>query len=328
MQLVKPKHLNIGDTIGVISPAFPVVLEHTKTENPYYDKGIKELQNMGFKIKEGNNLRKRKWWSGGTVEERVSDLMDMYTDKNVKAIISQNGGQTCMDLLDKIDYEIVKNNPKPLFGFSDITNLLIAIFTKTNQVGFHSSLSTYNYGWMWADFIYDKKNLEKEVFLKTITTTEPLGIIKPASDWKSYKNGKAEGFLFGGNLSMLNFLIGTQYFPKNSDLQGAVLFWEIDSVKSYRIYKTLLQFKYHGLFDVISGMVVGRNADISGSSYDGYDEPTEEDIIKEVLKDYKFPILANVDFGHKGLNFPMPIGIKVRVDSDNKILEFLEPAVV
>jgi len=127
---------------------------------------------------------------------------------------------------------------------------------------------------------------------------------------------------------MLASLVGTKYFPSVNALKGSILFWEIDNTDSYRIERGLLQLKYAGILDVISGMIIGKLPDIKRTAWEGFDEPTPGKIVSEVLRDYRFPVLSEVDFGHKTVQIPMPIGLTVAVDSAKLCLEFLEAAVV
>jgi muramoyltetrapeptide carboxypeptidase len=127
---------------------------------------------------------------------------------------------------------------------------------------------------------------------------------------------------------MLASLIGTKHFPDLKDLHNCILFWETDNTQSYRIERDLHQLKYAGVLDLISGMIIGKLPDIKRTAGDGLTEPTPKEIVLEVLKNYQFPILAEVDFGHKTINTPMPIGLLSRIDSDNKKFEVLESAVI
>lgn len=317
---IKGYRLQKDDTIGLIAPSFPFPEEG---ENDYFDwylKGKAEIESMGFKLKESKNLRKSKWWFAGTAEERAEDINTMFADKDVKAIIAHDGGYSAIAILEHLDYELIKNNPKPLLGFSDITNLHSAIYTKTGMVGFHTELLNYSLGRIWNVAKPDHKEYSKNLLLKSLTETSPLGKITPLTDWEGWKEGKAEGTLFGGALSLLCLLIGTPYFPTNEELSGAILFWEMDDAKTYRLQRCLYQLKYAGIFDVISGMIIGKLHNIMPTGWDGMEQPTYKEVILDVLKDHNFPILAEVDFGHESVNIPMPIGIKARIDT--KILEF------
>ena len=327
-RILKPPKLKRGDIIGVIATSFPFPKDRKSDYYKSYERGIEILRKLGFKIRHGKNLEKVKWWFAGTPEERASDINSMFSDPEVKAIIVHDGGQSAIAVLEHINYDLMRTNPKPFLGFSDITNLHLAFLTQSDMVGFHMGLLTYSLGWIWHDVVpkEDRENGEKLLY-KILTSCEPLGKITPITEWEEWRPGKAEGRLFGGNLNMLASLVGTRYFPRIEDLEGSILFWEIDNTPSYYIERGLYQLKYAGVLDIISGMLIGKLPDIKRTAWKGFKEPTPKEIVMEVLREYKFPILGEVDFGHKTVNIPMPIGLPVKMDSGRLTLEFLEAAV-
>lgn len=327
INLIRPPKLQKGDTIGIVATSFPFPTNETCDYFLQYKKGVQELEGMGFKVKEGKNLRKVKWWFAGTPEERAEDINSMFADSEVQAVIVHDGGQSAITVLERIDYGLVKANPKPFIGFSDITNIHCALFTKVGLVGFHGALLTYSLGRVWGEYLPDKKEVGKTLLFNALTSTNALGKIQPLTKWECWREGNTSGQLFGGNLSMLASLVGTEYFPKLDDLKDCILFWEIDNNPSYRIEKGLYQLKYAGILNVISGMLVGKLPDIKRTAWEGFEEPTPKQITMEVLKDYNFPIIGEVDFGHKTVDIPMPIGIEVKLNAQNLELEFLESAV-
>ncbi|MCL5004117.1 MAG: LD-carboxypeptidase [Patescibacteria group bacterium] len=327
MNILKPNRLISGDTIGVVATSFPFPTDQNSDYFNQYRKGVNELESLGFKTKEAKNLKRTKWWFAGTPEERASDINTMFIDPEVKAIIVHEGGQSAIATLEHIDYEAVKANPKPFIGFSDITNIHCALHTKTGLIGFHGPLLTYSLGRVWEQFLPEKKEEGKRLLFNILTSTTPLGQIQPLTKWECWRVGKASGRLFGGNLSILSSLVGTEYFPQPEELKGRILFWEIDNTSSYRIEKGLYQLKYSGILGVISGMLIGKLPDVKRTSWEGLEEPSPKEIAMEVLKDFKFPIIGAVDFGHKTVDIPMPIGLNVAMDADQLSLEFNEAAV-
>ena len=128
MDILKPLKLQKGDTFGIVAPSYPFPDKGSHDYYQWYLKGKNEVENMGFVLKESNNLHKKKWWFAGTAKERASDINDMFADSEVKAIIAHDGGYSAIAILEHLDYELIKNNPKPLLGFSDITNLHSALY--------------------------------------------------------------------------------------------------------------------------------------------------------------------------------------------------------
>ena len=317
MKIVKPPKLNIGDTIGIVASSLPVLPSFREG----YERGKKVIEEMGFKIREGKTIGKVRWWMAGTAKEVAEDINSMFADSSVKAIMAQTGGYSAISVLEHLDYELISQNVKPFIGMSDMTAYHLAIFTKTGLVGFHMDDVTFGFGG-------DQPKLDQEFFLKFLTRSEAPGIIKPVSLWEEWKKGKAEGHLIGGILEHTRILSGTQYFPKIEDFEGAIFFWEEVGVTLHHIATTLYKLKYLGILDRISGMLIGKIKYVKPMREEEIIVPTAKEMILEILKDYNFPIMANMDFGHFTVNIPMPIGIKVSLDTTKKELNFLEGAVI
>lgn len=309
MKVIKPPKLNIGDTIGIVASSLPVL--PSLKEN--YERGKKVILEMGFKIKEGKTIGKVRWWAAGTPKEVAADINSMFADNSIKAIMAQTGGYSAISVLEHLDYKLIANNPKPFIGMSDMTAYHLAIYSKVGMVGFHMD---------------DVLHFNKEFFLKFLTKSKPPGIIKPLTEWEEWKKGEAEGHLIGGILQHQRLLSGTDYFPKIDDFSGAILFWEEVGESLYKISESLYKLKLMGIFERISGMLIGKIKYIKPMREKEIIEPTAKEMVLEILKDYDFPIMADLDFGHFTVNIPMPIGIKVSFDTSKKELNFLEGAVV
>ena len=309
MKIIKPRRLNKGDTIGIVASSLPVLPLFKES----YERGKKLIEEMGFKIKEGKTIGKKRWWMAGTPKEVAEDINSLFADKSIKAIMAQTGGYSAISVLEHLDYELITHNSKPFIGMSDMTAYHLAIFTKTGMVGFHMD---------------DVLNFNKEFFLKFLTKTEAPGIIKPISDWEEWKTGQASGRLIGGILQLVSAGVGTPYFPKLEDFEGSILFWEEVGLEKHIIARNLYKLKYYGILEKISGMLIGKIKYIKPVRNQEVEEPTTKEMILDILKNYKFPIMANLDFGHFTVNIPMPIGIKVSFDTTKKELNFLEGAVV
>src|SRR3989344_9595356 len=133
MKIIKPRRLNKGDTIGIVASSLPVLPLFKES----YERGKKLIEEMGFKIKEGKTIGKKRWWMAGTPKEVAEDINSMFADKNIKAIMAQTGGYSAISVLEHLDYELITSNSKPFIGMSDVTNYLMAFLTKCNLVGFH-----------------------------------------------------------------------------------------------------------------------------------------------------------------------------------------------
>lgn len=323
MIIIKPPKLNIGDTIGIVASSLPVLPSFKES----YERGKKVINDLGLRIKEGKTIGKTRWWMAGTPKEVAQDINSMFADKSVKAIMAQTGGYSAISVLEYLDYELIKKNSKPFMGMSDMTIYHWAIFAKTGMVGFHMDDVSFGFGRQLKEGQEDWPRLDQEFFLKFLTKDEPAGIIKPITEWEEWKKGKAEGHLIGGILERISVLAGTKYFPDVETFNGAILFWEEIGRDLTEIYQYLYQLKNMGILERISGMLIGKIKYVKPIRDKEVVEPTTKEMILDILKDYKFPIMANLDFGHFTVNIPMPIGIKVSFDTTKKELNFLESAV-
>lgn len=309
MKLVKPPKLNIGDTVGIVASSTPL----TPSFRQNYNAGKKVLMDLGFQVKEGKTMSRVRWWMAGNPKEVAQDINDMFADKNVKAIFAQNGGYSAISVVEHLDYDLIAKNPKPFMGLSDMTVYHLAILQKTGLVGFH------------MDYL---ASFTGDFFLQFLTSTNAPGIVKPISDWEEWKKGKGEGRLLGGLLERMSVMAGTSYFPKAPEFEGVILFWEEIGRDLAEIYQYLYQLKNMGIFKKINGMLIGKVKYIKPLRGQEFKEPTLKEMVLDILKDYKFPIMANLDFGHITGNIPMPLGIKVSFDTSKKQLKFLESPVI
>ena len=316
MKIIKPTKLSAGDIIGIVAQSLPVLPSFQEN----YLKGKKVLEGLGFKIKRGETINKTKWWMAGDSKFVARDINDMFADKNVKAIIAQTGGYSAIGVLEYLDYQMISKNPKPYMGFSDMTAIHLALFEKCGMVGFHMDDVTFG-------FSRNSKE-HKEMFRKFLMSTDAPGKIEQLSKWETWKRGSATGHLLGGNLHIMMAQSATPYFPSKEKWDGAILFFEEVGETLHDMARCLYELKYMGILDRINGLIIGKIKYVKAIRDTEVKEPTYKEMILEILKDYKFPILAEVDMGHFTVNIPMPLGIKVEVDATKKELKFLEGAVV
>lgn len=311
--MIKPLALKKGDTIGIISPSGPILFKKS-----YVKKGIKILHNMGFKTKLGRYALKETGYMAGTDDERAADLMEMFEDQEIKAIFTTRGGDVASHLLDMLDYKKIKKNPKILIGLSDITALLNAINKKTGLVTFHGPLLAWGINCSFFG-LKSMDSYSKEYMLKALCSKKPVRCIKPIKKRIIIKGGEAEGILVGGNLDCVEKLCGTEYEP---DFKNKIFFWEEFREYVEDIDRDLTHLRLHGVFDKINGMVIGHLERYlaKGEKYKRF-----ENMIKEVTKNYDFPILKTEEFGHGLKNATIPIGVRARIS--NSKFEIIEGGV-
>lgn len=309
-----PDKLKKGDEIRVIAPSRSLqIMEENSVKI-----ATQKLEQMGFKVTFGRNVNQvmYKDYMCASIQERLEDLQEAFADKNVKAILTVIGGFNVNQLLDFIDYDLIKQNPKIICGFSDITALTNSIYAKTGLVtysGPHFSTFAMEKG---AQYILD-------YFQKMLTTQEEVSITS-SKEWSNdawfkdqenrtfYKNegmsilqeGYAEGTIIGGNLCTLNLLQGTEYMP---DLSNCILFLEDDGevkddffVTFDRDFQSLLHCAKK---KNIKGIVFGRAEKVSAMTVEKWNTIVK---VRPELKE--IPIICNADFGHTTPLFTFPIG--------------------
>lgn len=286
------------------------------------------MSNLGFNILEGKTIGLKRWWAAGTPKEQAEDINAMFANKTVKAIMAQTGGHSAISVLEKIDYDLIRQNPKLFIGMSDITVYHLSFLTKTGLVGFHMDDVTFGLGWNYKKAEMGQVKFGLDNFNKFLTQATPPGVIKPLTNWETWRKGSADGHLIGGNLHLMSLQLGTPYFPPVSMFEGAILFWEDVDQYLYDISRSLYQLKYAGVFEKITGMLIGKITKTQPAEEKEINEPNLKEVVLDITKEYSFPIMANMDFGHYTVNIPMPLGIEVSFDTTKKKLEFIESAVV
>lgn len=298
--------LNHGDTIGVVGVSNSISDKKERLDQFY--KAEQFLINKGFNIKRGKYVFEDYYGSAGTKEQKAEDFMNMFMDKEVKAIICLEGGETCNTFIDLLDYDIIKQNPKILMGYSDVTVLLQTIYKMTGLVTFHGYC-------FWAFGTEEAEERYKE-FESVLMNKKLNRFVK--GDKKVIRTGNTEGKLIGTNLGCMMYLLGTQYLP---DMQDKILLIESLRSSPNECQRRFAHLKQCGIFDKVKGIVVGYNYDLqkNGDIY-----PQMEDILLEYTKAYDFPIIKCNDFGHEIINCILPIGCNTLIDSDNEKVTITE----
>jgi len=306
---LKPPALKAGDAIAITSPA-GAVWDAAQVET-----FSNILKGFGFNVVLGKTLSEKYGYFAGTDELRAKELNTFFADKNIKGIFCMKGGWGCARLLDKMDFELIKQNPKVLIGFSDITTLLVAITAKTGLVTFHGPVG--NSGWnAWTSAIFKSvvMNAEGLPLFSNPSTEEPFVTINP---------GKARGELMGGNLTVLASLMGSMYLP---DWKGKILFLEEVKEEPYSVDRLFTQLKLCGVLNVISGFVFGKCAKCLA------EEPqksfTFQEVLSQHLKPLGIPAFYGAMIGHIENKLTVPLGIMAEMDADKGSIQLLETAVL
>lgn len=315
--LIKPRRLEPGDTIGIASPASP------PPDPKNIDRSIDALEKLGFKPKLAPNARKRLGFLAGTDRERAGDLMRLFLDRQVKAILCQRGGYGAARLLPLLDYKIIRENPKIFVGFSDVTSLHCAFLVKSNLLSFHGPMLN-------SHFIRrDTPEFTVSGFLRTLARPDAPGSICAGYHKKTVRvlrRGITRGPLVGGNLSLLVTTIGTPWQP---EFRGRILFLEDIGEVPYRVDRMLTHLLNCGLLQQVAGIAIGINADCKDPGAKGAGEyrQTIDDVLEERLLPLKIPVVSGLPFGHVPCNATLPVGARAILDAENGDLLFPDAAV-
>lgn len=286
------------------------------------------LGRMGFRVRRAPLLGagRHRWWSAATPAEIAEEFNALLRDPEVRAIIAHDGGQTVFGYLDLIDFDAITADPKPILGFSDISLLHLVLHARTGLVGFHADLATPGLGGHWQRASAARRAELERLYSTLLTGGEAIGALPATPSWECWRAGRTEGRLIGGVINRIALVQATPFALPLERFDGAVLFWEEAGGQASYVWSYLQVLRHSGILDRISGMVVGVPDAIDG--LDGPDaSPTLAEIVLDVLGDRDIPVLGNVDFGHAGPNLPMPVGIRVGLDAQQRTLSLLEPAV-
>ncbi|MDM9381230.1 LD-carboxypeptidase [Chlorogloeopsis sp. ULAP01] len=304
--LVKPPRLQVGDTVGLISPAG--IVEPQDIEN-----AKQVLLTLGLKVKLGAHILDSYGYLAGKDINRAQDVNNMFRDRSVKAIITMRGGWGCNRILPLINYSLIRSHPKIFMGYSDITSLLLAIYACSRLITFHGPVATSTWNQFTVDYI---KRILFNAEIVTMTNTLTTEISR-----KTVTSGKARGKLVGGNLSVLSAMLGSSYLPS---WQNSILFVEDIGEDIYRIDRMLTQLKNAGILNQIVGFVFGKCTNCSLG-----DQPslTLAQILKDHIQPLGIPAWYGSMIGHIKDKFTIPLGVDVEIDADNGTLRMLEAAV-
>ncbi|MCH6575607.1 MAG: LD-carboxypeptidase [Bacteroidetes bacterium] len=312
MRIIKPAKLKTGDVIGIIAPASAPV-DPTKLEN-----GIRYIEKNGYRVELGKNISKINGYLAGTDQERADDLNSMFKNKNVKAIICLRGGYGASRILDKINYKLIRSNPKILVGYSEITALQMAILQKSGLVTFAGPMVA-------TDFGNEITSYTEDFFWRIVSSNKKIGRLKYPDDDKlvSITKGGASGRIIGGNLSVFAALIGTDYFP---DLKGRILMIEEVDELPYKVDRLLNQLRLLKVFKQIKGIILGRFVDCI--EHDTSKRTlTLGEVMEDYMKDLKIPVLYTFPHGHIKDKVTVPFGINIKMNASKGFVEYLESAV-
>ena len=305
---ISPNRLPSNPTIGLIAPASPIY-------NPDdYRLMIENLTDIGFKLIEGEYTEIRNYgYLAGTDEQRALDLNNAFKNNKIDAILCIRGGYGSARILDLIDFEAIKENPKPLIGFSDITALHLAINKKTGLTTFHGPVGKSE----WNTYTLDLFNSILKDAEKALITIPDLKKEQAFTINKGISNGE----LIGGNLTVLCSLLGSEYEP---DWVDKILFLEDVGEDVYKVDRMLTQLKLNGVLDSISGFIFGECTSCTQSN----NSFSLKEVLNHHIKPLKVPAFYGAMISHDLYNATMPIGVNARMDANLHTIKLTEAAVL
>jgi muramoyltetrapeptide carboxypeptidase len=310
---IRPRALKPGDTIAFVAPAAPA---ESRSMREY----AAQLEKGGYRVIIPPGIEQRKdGYLAGTDEERADELNRMIRDPQVRAIFPVGGGYGLTRILDRIDYDALRKDPKIITGYSDLTALHLAVARQVRLITFHSPMPMHS---LWKgdkpEHAFAAQSFRRAVFADQYREGESGYTIAVPSESKPVKlvDGTARGRLLGGNLTLICSTLGTPYAlqPK-----GAILLIEDTHEAPYRVDRMLSQLRLAGALDAVAGVVAG-----SFSPADHPDAKELDRVLRESLGKLKVPVLMKFPVGHTPLNATLPHGGLVELDADAGIVRVLE----
>ena len=304
-RLIKPKPLQKGDVVGLVTPGFPAGDES-------FQKAVDNIRNLGLVPKYSEKVNGRYGYLAGTDAERAEDLMKMFRDPEIKGIWCVRGGYGCTRILPALDYRVIRQNPKVLIGYSDITALHLALYRNAGLITFHGPVGT-------SDFTpYTLEQVQKMVMpadnaaisIPLSEANEEEGKTRDIFRYQVLHPGRATGRLFGGNLSLVSALAGTPYLPSFRD---SLVYLEDIGEKPYRLDRMLVQLLQSTDIDRAAGLILGIFEDCEPS--DAETDFTVFQLIQDHLLPLGIPVMYGFSFGHIDNQCTFPVGVEATMDT-------------
>ncbi|HHD2719222.1 TPA: S66 peptidase family protein [Clostridium perfringens] len=278
--------LNKGNKIGIISCSNGLSIKNKNI----IDELKLNLKSLDIEMVEGDTLYAKEYnLFSGTGEEKARALEKLFLDKDIKMIFDISGGDLANEVLDFLDFNLIKENPKPFFGYSDLTVLLNAIYSQCD-------ITTYNY--QLRNLISKFKEEQMQNFKASfIEGKEDIFNL----DYKWINGSHLEGIVVGGNIRCLLKLAGTKYMP---DFKDKILFLESFSGNSAKMVTYITQYKNLGVFNEVKGIILGEFTEMEREDL----KPDIVEILKRVIGEINIPILKTRDLGHGADAKCIPIG--------------------
>lgn len=313
---ILPPRLHEGARVALIAPAGPLLERDDRT------RGMELCRALGYEAVLGRNAGQAYGYLAGTDDERIADLNAALVDPDIDAVWCLRGGNGMNRILDRVDFAGFARHPKPVIGYSDITVLLLGLWTQTGVATFHGPMSRT-----------PMPNFSRWHFDRVLTNVSrpgTLGRLAPRPEVLIPRDGRiititpgvARGRLIGGNLTLLQALVGTRYLP---DLRGAILFLEDVGEDVYRIDRMLAHLRMAGALNELAGVAVGQFTDMRRATDDG--GLGLDEVLHTYLGGLGVPVASGFPIGHIDEQWTLPVGVEAELDAAAGELSIVEPAV-
>jgi muramoyltetrapeptide carboxypeptidase len=304
---LRPPALRQGDTIGIVAPASGFRRED-------FDAGCDTLRRLGYRPFYLPSIFERDLYFAGALERRLSELHEMFSRPEVRAILCARGGYGCNYLLPHLDLELIRANPKIFAGCSDVTTLLTYLCDRAGLVTFHAP--------MVAGDFSRPGGIDVDAWSAAVSSGKPYLRAFSRDEVQPLMEGGAEGALYGGCLSLLCASLGTPYEIHS---EGTILFLEDRGEKPYQIDRMLMQLKLAGKFERVAGVIFGEMLDCG--QQDAADR-TLHDLVVRILGEFKVPMAFGLKSGHvSGKSFTLPFGVSATLSVGQNVALKIEVAV-
>ncbi len=304
--IIQPPKLKLGDTIAIVAPA------GTIEQRDLLEPGVLALERMGFHVRFEDRIFHSFRYLAGNDSARAEEFMSAFEDPSIGAIMALRGGYGCSRLIPHLMEKRLRPYPKIFVGFSDLTTLHMFFRRRFGWITIHGPMAASpSLGSITAD--------QEKHFISLLTDPGYYPVLG-FDRLETWFSGTAEGILTGGCLSVIAASIGTPYEIKT---EGTILFLEDRGEPPYRIDRMLTHLLLAGKLQSVSGVLLGSFLECEPAKGDY----TAFDILRDILRGLRVPILAGFPAGHGLENWAIPLGAKVRLDADSRTIEFLNPAV-
>lgn len=314
--IIRPPRLGARSRVAIVSPSGPCL------DADDLSRAIELCEHLGFVAQPGAHALDRMGYLAGTDAQRARDLNVALRDPDVDAVWCLRGGYGLTRILDEVDYGALLERPRVLVGYSDVTALLLAATATTGLVTFHGPTARQPMAG-FSQRHFERVLLHADAAGRLEPLPAPADVLVPRENRVvTIVPGLAEGPLLGGNLSLVQCLIGTPFLPA---FDGAILFLEDVNEPVYRIDRMLAHLRAAGVLGRLAGVALGRFTEIPREGGDGVLG------LQEVLTTYfgplGIPVVSGLPIGHIADQWTIPVGVRARLDAGNRSLELLEPAV-